>query len=733
MPTKKFGKLNNRNAMKNIELVQHNPTAESIVQILCKKTQNNDPLFFRVLVAYHLSKVASTMRCSIRTHDRGVIPVNMYAINLASSGHGKGHSTNIIEEQVINQFKERFLESTFELVSEINLSKLAVKRALKKNSDEATELEAVTREFKALGPLMFAFDSGTTPALKQMRHKLLMANAGSMNLEIDEIGSNLLGNVEVLTTYLELFDVGKVKQKLVKNTADNSRNEEIDGKTPTNMLLFGTPSKLFNGAKVEEEFFTMLETGYARRSIFGLSKASTRKQELTREQVYDMLTDTSSEAVLVDISDRLGELSDITHFEKQLTMSKDVSLLLIDYKMHCEALAEKLPEHEEIRKAELSHRYFKALKLAGAYSFIDADFEIKEETLYSAIKLVEESGEAFTRMLTRDRNYVKLANYLADVNREVTHVDLIEDLPFYRGSASQRAELLTLAIAHGYKHHIIIKKLFTDGIEFLKGESLKSTDLSKVKFAFSSDVASGYVPQEQPFSKLHRLTQQPNLHWTSHHLLDEYRNESNAIPGFNLIVLDVENSVTMDMAQMLLKDYVFHMHTTARHTPQAHRFRIVMPLSHNLRMDAAEFKEFMENIYEWLPFKVDEQTNQRARKWATCPGDFVYNDGQLLDVYQFIPKTTKNDERKKIITDLQSLTNMERWFVQNTGTGNRSNQLIKYALMLVDSGMDINQVEFNVLRLNDKLQDKMDESEIHATILLSAAKHALQRDAANHP
>ena len=28
------------------------------------------------------------------------------------------------------------------------------------------------------------------------------------------------------------------------------------------------------------------------------------------------------------------------------------------------------PEHEEIKEAEISHRYFKALKLAGAYALV---------------------------------------------------------------------------------------------------------------------------------------------------------------------------------------------------------------------------------------------------------------------------------------------------------------------------------------------------------------------------
>ena len=147
-----------------------------------------------------------------------------------------------------------------------------------------------------------------------------------------------------------------------------------------------------------------------------------------------------------------------------------------------------------------------------------------------------------------------------------------------------------------------------------------------------------------------------------------------------------------------------------------------------LKLDAIDYKEFMNNIYEWLPFEVDTQTNQRARKWLTHAGTFEYNNGALLDALLFIPKTAKNEERKKVILDQHSLTNLERWFINNTGTGNRSNQLIKYALMLVDSGMPIDSIRNNVLALNSKLADKMDDAEILSTIVVTAAKAIHKRD-----
>ena len=160
--------------------------------------------------------------------------------------------------------------------------------------------------------------------------------------------------------------MGVIKQKLVKNTSENVRSEEIVGRTPTNMLLFGTPSKLLNGGKTEEELYSMLETGYARRCFFGYSRASNKNINMTPEEVYDQLTNQDSNTYLDDLSDRLESLADIINVNKRLVMSKDTSLLLIEYRLKCEKEAEFYPEHDEIKKAEISHRYFKALKLAGA-------------------------------------------------------------------------------------------------------------------------------------------------------------------------------------------------------------------------------------------------------------------------------------------------------------------------------------------------------------------------------
>lgn len=713
--------------MKTTEEMAHHPMSEKLVNVLCEQTESTNPSFFRLLVAYYFGLVASMMRASIKTLDRGEIPINLYAMNLATSGAGKGHSTNIMEDKVIHLFRERFRDETFALLAADNLPKIALKRANRKSVDPDEELARVQKEFDMQGNLLFSFSEATAPAVKQMRHKLLMADAGSLNFQMDEVGSYLGANQEVLVTFLELYDVGSIKPKLTKNSSENIRGEEIVGRTPTNMMLFGTPSSLLDGGKTEQEFYEMLEAGYARRCFFGYSRDYTKNLDRTPEQVFAQLTQVNSNTVLEEAADHLEALADMINVRKLLIMSKDTSMILIEYKLKCEREAALYPEHEQIKKAEISHRYFKALKLAGAYAFIDDVPEVTADHLYAGIKMAEESGQAFHKLLTRDKPYVKLAKFISTVKREITQADLVEELPFYRGSLSQRNEMMMLAIAHGYKNNIIIKKSFSDGIEFLRGETLKETDLSKMVISYSTDITTDYRNETPAFDQLYKLTQAQGMHWVAHHLNGGYRNEENCIEGFNLAVIDVDGGVSMSTAKLLLKNYKYLLYTTKRHTDDENRFRIIFPLNYELEMDAKDYKEFMSNVYEWLPFEVDKATNQRARKWLSHDGHYEYNDGELLDALPFIPKTSKNEERKQLMDSQQSMDNLERWVINNIGDGNRNNMLLRFSMILVDAGFGFEEVRTKVVGLNEKIPDKLDEAEIMSTVMVSVMKAISKR------
>lgn len=714
----------------DLSKVSHHPAIEEIVDVLCNKTQNTDRGFFRVEMAYFLGKMAASMRVEVTTKDRGTFPVNIYALALATSGFGKGHSVNVVETEILKPFKKRFMEDTMPTISDDNLYQLAVDRAVRNGTEEATELDKMSAEYKRAGAYPYTFDSGTAPAVKQLIQKLKLANAGAINLQIDEIGSNLVANVEVLTLFLELYDQGLVKQKLTKNTADSERAEELEGKTPTNMLLFGTPSKLLDGGQTEDQFYSFLDTGYARRCLFGIGHHDRKAfHSQSPQEIYDRLIKPTNNAAIAKWADRFEKLADPAKHGWKIQVDDIVGVASLTYKIECEKAADLLPDHAEIQKAELSHRYFKALKLAGAYAFVDGSTQLEMEHLMMAIKLVEESGVAFQSILNREKTYVKLAKYIANCGTEVTHADLHEALPFYKSGQAARNEMMGMAMAWGYKQHIIIKKTFIDGIDFFRGETLQKTNLDEMSVAYGDHWAFNYTGDVAPFDKLDTLmlAAQENgeaMHWTNHRFKNGHRAEEHVIPGFNMVVLDVDGGVSLETCHELLKEYKFMTYTTKRHTEEENRFRLVLPINYHLELDSDEYKQFMNLLMEWLPFSTDESANQRAKKWLTNPdGKVHFNlDGEVLDVLPFIPKTTKNEQHRAQMKEVQSLDNLERWFAGRIANGNRSNQMIKFALTLVDSGYDLMTVNKMVHAFNGKLQEPLPENELDTTIMVTVAK-----------
>ena len=710
--------------LKPIEKMNYFHIAEKLVDILMTKTQNNDPLFFRVIVAYYLTTLASQMRVSIKGFSRGTIPINTYVIALSPSGSGKGHSTSLIEQEVLNNFNAIFREQTLRYSAEQNCERLAQKRATRNNTDFQSELEKLGRDYQNLGAYLPSFDSATTPAIKQMRQKLLMADAGSCNLVIDEFGANLTGSIEPLTTYLELYDKGLLRDKLVKSSAENVRFERIEGYTPANLLAFGTAANLLDGSRNEETLHGLLKIGYARRCLFAYADKVNKNQVSSVDDAIAQMFNNDDDDHLEELSEDFSLLADMSLLNKYISITDASLRTLVAYKLSCEEQSQHIPEAEEIRKSELEHRYFKVLKLAGAYAFVDSSDEITTDHIEAAIKLVEDSGEAFAKLMTPMKPYMKLAKYLADVRAEVTLADLDEDVPYFKGTKTMKDELIQMATAWGYKNNIMIKKSFMDSIMFLSADSLQETNLDElvVSWTNSTNMTSNYRNEVAPFDKLSKLFTAKGFHWLNHHVSDGYRKEENAIKGFNLLVLDVDGTCNLSTAKMLLKDYKAIYYTTKSHTATDNRFRIILPTNYTLKLDAKDYKEFYNNVLKDIPFEVDEQASHRVKKWLSNP-DAIYEttEGILFDVLPYVPKSAKNDERERQLKDQSQLDNLERWVMNNTGDGNRNNMLLRYAMLLADSGFSFQDIKDKTIKLNDKLADKLSEIELSSTIFHTLA------------
>lgn len=715
-----------------VENTPHHSAISELVDILCHRTNNVNRDFFQAEAAYFLGLIPSSMRCTVVSPERGKIPVNIYSIALAQSGFGKGHSVNLMED-LIADFRDTFQQSVFPHIAEKSLFDLAVTIAAAKSGDEQKELEALQADFRRQGVAPFLFDSGTGPAVKQLRYKLLLSRAGAINFQMDEIGSNLVGQAEITNMYLELYDLGRIKNKLVKNTEENQRGFDLQGETPANLLMFGTTSKLFDGSKTEEEFYSLLEAGYARRCFFGMGKSETTVSTVDPEDVYNGLVNKNRSQALTLWRKRLLAFADIKHYNKKLDVPRPVGVELVSYRLFCESLSNALPEHETIRKAELSHRYFKALKLAGVFAFLDGRQDVSMDNLRQAIKLAEESGVSFQQILKRERNFVRLAKYIATTPGQLTHADLVEDLPFYPNSAVPRREIMDLAMAWGVGNHVVIKSTKISGVEFFEGSTLQETDLNALKFSVSDNFASGYQPMAKAFDKLPKLLAAEDMHWSNHYFENEHRNEENALPGFNMLVVDVDghkrdkdgailrNGIKLEDVHELLKGYTFITATTKRHTVDEHRFRLILPTNYELALDKDDYREFMKSFLSWLPFESDESAMQRSKKWMTFVGSdvHVHHGLNLVNILPFIPKTKQNNEYQAQVVDLGRLDNLERWFLSNMDLGARNNTLHKFAMMLFDAGMSFKELSLKVHAINEKCASPLKRDEVDETVLKS--------------
>ena len=265
------------------------PMSEELTKIFCTRTQNPNPQFFRVLIAYYWGLMASHLRCNISGFQRTDIPINVYALSLSPSGTGKGVSTGIMENVILKSFRDNLQARTFDFSAEANIKRLAASRAARSGLSEDDCNQRLTKEYYSLGGIPFSFDSATVPAIKQLRQKLNIANAGGLSLQIDEIALNFVNSLDVLTAFLELYDRGDIKEKLIKSTSENIRAETVMGTTPSNMLLFGTPTKLLDGDRIQQALVEMLEMGYARRCIFSYTKESHKTAVESVDHLYDQM------------------------------------------------------------------------------------------------------------------------------------------------------------------------------------------------------------------------------------------------------------------------------------------------------------------------------------------------------------------------------------------------------------------------------------------------------------
>lgn len=708
---------------------KHHPVSEQIVQLLRTANQNvHSDTYFRVLAAFYIAQVASTMRTQVESIAHGSVPVNVYAFAMAPSGFGKTKSMHILERDILGSFYKSFKEVTLPSVSEQSFKMEAARQANRNGTDYDSELDKLNAEYESYGAFVFDFPEGSGPAFRQVRGKTQMAGIGSTNLIIDEMGYNLSKNAECLDVHFECYDIGVIKDKITKSSAENKRWRVRTDAVPSNLLAFGTPEKCFDGSTTEKEILQRFEAGFARRFIFGYGEKACAG-ELSAEELYDQLISASTNVDVSDLRSLFNALADEMNHNRVIKVERNEGVELTAYKQWCEKRADAFAPHETIRIAEMAHRYFRAMKIAGAYAFIDSSPIVRHDHLMAAIKLCEESGNAFERIMARPKAHVRLAQYLSKVEEEQTHADIMEALAFYPESKQKQENLWALAIAWGHKNNCIIKRRMFDGIEFFKGESLKEVDLENIRFSYSDQLAHGYKPVEASYQKLKELCQTRGYNFSNHHFIDSHRCDDNVIMGCDFILLDCDGEVSLKEFAACMDGFECYIYTTKRHTSAVNRFRVILPLKYRVHLTKEDYREFVTNIYDSLPYQVsDDGGNQRSKKWACHQGGEASLYGELFDPIPYLPHTKKNADRIAEEKSLKDMNKVQKFFAKQWSNGSgRNNVCLRYGTMLLDTGGDLQDVLDAVRAFNKSFSDPLDEDELNTTVFLTLGKKAAKK------
>lgn len=705
-----------------------NPLTEKIVNITKILVGKNYHDLFTNHTNFFLSLVPSLLGIKVTSlESANAVPLNYYGISLNISGSGKSYSIDILENQLFYAFFDKynllFEEKAFKTVEE-----RVIASGVKPQDEEfETKLKNELKRYESYGAFVNLFSEGTSPAIKQLCQKVIYNNLGSVNMMVDEVGQYLNARQEELSLFLELYENGTTKTKLLKHSKENPRGAVERGMSPANLLMFGTPNKLFGGGSTEDAFYENMESGYARRCFFYYNdEADNTVPTLTGDRTDDLIQIKQS-GVMQQLATMIAQKANPAYFNKVIPVSMDIYKYLGQLENVWREEAQKYQDDVSatLLFAELDNRKLKVLKLAAVFAFWDNPKNgITRDHIDQACYYVVKSHEYLKKICIREDAYVKLGRYVLNSSTPLTQTDLLSrKLPFYTGSTQQRKELMDLAIEWAYTQGGIIKEnyILNGKIKQYEPVKLEHTNLEQLTFSVSPDeksFADGWRNFSTSVDNLSKLvaTTKGDKWFCMHHLEEGKRREDHVKKGFCITALDIDGTANMNHVKEFFKPFKYLMYTTKSHTAEEHHFRVLLFNNYILNLDKNEYTEYMKNVYEALPFKVDESTKDRSRMWATNSKAEVYTnlgeDTQYFNALDYV-EWTKDRERSKEILNKTNGDGLMGWFLRTIEqVGCRNVHLYRYKKYLADLGFDEVEVKNKVNKLNKHLSNPLSQYEV---------------------
>lgn len=693
----------------------HSKYLNDMTNLLSKLTGKNPSPFFASFALFKAAEIAANNKMFILNEiENTQIPINIYCLALADSGFGKNRSLSFLDQNIFAKAEKR-IQAKFEELKLDKIQQIALDAASNGAAyDKAYEMEE--NKVNALGAPIFEFDSGTTAGLKQLKNLFAYVSYGALNTVIDEIGLNLKQNKDLLDVFLELYDFGNMKNKVLKNSIEAKREETIPGQVAANMLMFGTPDILFKNN--HEELTDWLIQGYARRTLFFFDKAENHKQKL------DIATDLTNKISIAKAKEK--EIWS-NFFEQVIDCQKYVFLGADSLKLIYEAVARMQDKKKfGIAAIEQNNRVIKFIKLTGLLTMLEPDFCSIQGNSYAVLPqhvkdaetIILDSEQALEEILSPNNFYKLVLDWIIYNGNMSTKLQLINQFKEVKKSdwdTTQFKLLQSYAISQGYE----LNKSTSAKTDTYFLLPMKPTDLNNLILSTSQNYGKNYHPKNVSFSDLQKIGETgANWSFSNHTYTNDVRKLENLKEECNTIILDIDNKNTIKQVEQILENYKYFLYTTKSHTKDHNRFRVIIPTKYTIGLSAPDYKTYINNLLDILPINSDEAAADPCHKWAMYPAEYIkLNDGpQLFDNSYFLP----NSEKNKIFQQTKEKTFSDKfatWIYFQLQEGNRNKTLFKYKMYLKDCGLPPEIIKQYILEMNSSIPEPLSETELENTIL----------------
>lgn len=674
-----------------------------ISELLVGKDNEEDiKRYGRIISLYAVSMVASGVRCTVNIpSDNKSIPINLYNVAFADSGIGKTRSLTYVLDWIKDAWNDiKQLGSDNTGLKDISL--------LEELQDLSKDGITVSNYYKSM----------TDASLTRLMRILDIVDYGSVNYVIDEFSSNITKDYELLSSsILEIYDNGKLPINLRATT----KTKQAENSIPLCMLAFGSQHLLFeSNITTEKMFFDLLVSGLARRCLFVdvASKINRYVLKMDSDNTYK-----------VDFVTK--RFRDIVKKYDHRTLSLTPEARDLYFKAHTQNIEDSasISDFKNIEKIYAKNKHWIALKLSGVIAVSNLHEEVTYDDYKTALEVVNDSEKDLVNILNRKLKYELFVDYLLDTGKVQNEYNLTQELPFFKDIRNKK-QFMELAKGYAYMHNITLQIQDKKNITFYSASGKTHTDLDKpIMFSYSTDMTQGYYTNNEIlFRDLHKVVSTDNVCYSAHSFKGGHRKNENAIPGFQLVILDIDEGVSLETAKILFNEYTYLIATTKSHQKEKNgkiedRFRIILPMKFALELDSESYSKMMKNLFDDLPIEVDRLSDIARFFYGSKDCDYWYNDGQLIDCDKYVDYTQEKENYDRDSKNLskKNLSGISQYVIKNQYNG-RNSALIKLALLLMDMGYSHNECKAELKKVNQQFDKPLSDTELAKTIFKTIEK-----------